>query len=142
MENNQEEYQRIISRLAKNHNEKIHLKREYHNTLISVVGVCFGVLVAMKDSTASQLSNYFYFAGIVCCATSLVLLIIGARGAIIAHDNRHAELGDELMASLGLSTKKQKQKSLIGYKLCTLIGLILFFATIILFCLYSYFILL
>ena len=139
MESQQEEYQKIISNLAKNHNEYIRLKRDYHNTLIGVVGVCFGVLVAMKDGTASQLSNYFYFAGLLCCATSLVLLVIGARGDIVAHEKRHDELGNELLVSLGLSTNKQKKRSIKGYKICRIIGLVLFLTTIILFCIYSFF---
>lgn len=133
---NQEEYEKIISRITKNVNETIRLKRDYHNTLIGVDGVCFGVLVAMKDSGTTQLSNWLYFVGLICCALSLIFLVIGARGAIAAHKNRREELVGEL---LGYSLKKQSKKSIKGYKICRIIGYFLFFASIILFCIYSYF---
>lgn len=140
METNQEEYKKIIGNLAKNLNETIRLKREYHNTLIGVVGVCFGVLVAMKDNDGSQSSNWLYFVGLVCCAISLTLLVIGAWDAIAAHKNKQNELVDKLVEkALGYSTTKHRKKSIKGYKICRNVGYVFFFASIILFCVYSYF---
>lgn len=140
MEKNQEEYKKIIGDLTKNLNETGRLKREYHNTLIGVVGVCFGVLVAMKDSGSSQLSNWLYFVGLICCAISMSLLVVGAWGTIAAHKNKRDELVDELVEkALGCSTTKQRKKSIKGYKICRNVGYGFFFASIMLFCVYSYF---
>ena len=140
MEANQEEYKKIIRDLAKNLNETVRLKREYHNTIIGVVGVCFGVLVAMKNNDGSQSSNWVYFVGLVCCAISLTLLVIGAWGAIAAYKNKQNKLVDELVEkTLGYSTTKQRKKSIKGYKICRNVGYVFFFASIMLFCVYSHF---
>ena len=140
MEEKQEEYKKIIGDLAKNLNETVRLKREYHNMLIGVVGVCFGVLVAMKDNDGSQTSNWLYFVGLVCCAISLTLLVIGAWGAIAVHKNKQDKLVDELVEkALGCSTTKQRKKSIKGYRICRKVGYGFFFASIVLFCMYSYF---
>ena len=140
MEANQDEFKKIIGDLAKNLNETVRLKREYHNTLIGVAGVCFGVLVAMKDNGSSQMSNWLYFIGLICCAISLTLLVVGAWGAIAAHKNKSNELVDELVEkALGCSTSKPRKKSIKGYKICRKVGYGFFFASIVLFCVYSYF---
>ena len=140
METSYEEIQKLFSRITAYHNESIRVKREYHNTLIAVVGVCFGVLVAMKDSGASELSNKFYFAGLICCALSLLLLVIGARGPIVAYKNKTEELKEELVDKItGCSTNDPKQKSIKFYGFCEKTGRYLFYATIVLFCIYSFY---
>ena len=140
METNYEEIQKLFSRFASYHNESIRIKREYHNTLIAVVGVCFGVLVAMKDSGASELANKFYFAGLICCALSLFLLVIGARGPIAAYGNKLEDLKKEITAKImDDSTYKPIKKSIRLYRFCEKAGRYLFYVTIVLFCIYSFY---
>ncbi len=140
MEIDVEKYQKDLSTFVQYHNESIRVKREYHNTLIAVVGVCFGVLVAMKDSGASELSNKFYFAGLICCALSLLLLVIGARGPIVAYKNKTEKLKEEIVDNItGYSTNEPKQKSIKFYGFCEKTGRYLFYITIVLFCIYSFY---
>ena len=135
METNQEKTDIIINRLTKSVNETIRLKREFNNTIIGVVGVCFGVLVAMKERDQSPRTNWIYFAGLICCALSLTFLVIGARAPIAAHKNLQAELIEELISC---SKKKQAPKSIKRYRICRILGYAFFFATIALFCVYSF----
>lgn len=140
METSYEEIQKLFGRITAYHNESIRVKREYHNTLIAVVGVCFGVLVAMKDNVASELSNKFYFAGLICCALSLFLLVIGARGPIVAYKNKTEQLKEELVDMItGRPTNEPTPKSIKFYGFCEKAGRFLFYATIVLFCIYSFY---
>ncbi len=140
MEIDVEKYQKDLNTFVQYHNESIRVKREYHNTLIAVVGVCFGVLVAMKDSGVSELANKFYFAGLICCALSLFLLVIGARGPIAAYGNKLEELKKEITAQImGDSTYNPNKKSIRFYRFCEKAGRYLFYATIVLFCIYSFY---
>lgn len=139
MEIDVEKYQKDLDSFVKNHNESLHVKREYRNTLISVVGVCFGVLVAFKDETASLISNVFYFAGLFCCAASLVLLVIGAQGPIVAHKNRHDELTGKIEENLfGNPSQKQNKRNVKAYNNCEIVGRYFFYVAIVSFCVYSF----
>lgn len=139
METNQEKTDMIISRLGKSVKETIRLKREFNNTLIGVVGVCFGVLVAFKDETSSLISNVFYFAGLFCCALSLVLLVIGAQGPIVAHKNRNDELVGKIVENyFGNPSPKQAKKNIKAYNNCRITARYFFYLAILSFCIYSF----
>jgi hypothetical protein len=139
MEIDVEKYQKDLDSFVKNHNESVHVKREYRNTLISVVGVCFGVLVAFKDETSSLMSNVFYFAGLFCCAASLVLLVISAQGPIVAHKNKHDELVGKIEENLfGNPPQKQNKRNIKAYNNCETAGRYFFYVAIASFCVYSF----